>query len=181
MGIADLWMPILASTVIIFVVSALVWMVLPWHKTDFSPPGNEEGVRSALKGYAPGFYMLPHCMDPAELKKDSVAQKYIDGPVGFVTIVPNGAPNMGPKLILSFVYFLFVSILCAYFVSRTLAADADYLAVFRIAGTTAWIAYGVAYIQDSVWFGRPWSLTIKNLLDALIYGLLTGGVFGWLV
>jgi hypothetical protein len=38
----------------------------------------------------------------------------------------------------------------------------------------------VAYIQDSVWFGRPVSITMKSLLDALLYGLLTGGTFGWL-
>jgi hypothetical protein len=60
------------------------------------------------------------------------------------------------------------------------SADADYLEIFRITCTVAWAAYGIAFIQDSIWFGRPWSTTIKNLLDALIYGLLTGGVFGWL-
>jgi hypothetical protein len=59
--------------------------------------------------------------------------------------------------------------------------NASYLAVFRIAGTVTWVAYGVAYIQDSIWFGRPWSITMKSLMDALIYGLLVGGVFGWLV
>jgi len=32
-------------------------------------------------------------------------------------------------------YFLAVGVLCAYFVSRTLAPDAEYMAVLRIAGT----------------------------------------------
>ena len=59
--------------------------------------------------------------------------------------------------------------------------DADYLAVFRVAGTTAFIAHGIAIIPESIWFGRPWPMTLKTLLDALIYGLLTGSVFGWLV
>jgi hypothetical protein len=44
----------------------------------------------------------------------------------------------------------------------------------------AWIANGVGYIPDSVWFGRPWSHTAKSLFDGLIYGVLIGGVFGWL-
>jgi hypothetical protein len=69
---------------------------------------------------------------------------------------------------------------CAYIVSRTLAPGADYLAVFRISGTVAFIAYGMAYIQESVWFGRKWLSTAMTFLDALIYGLLTGGIFGWL-
>ena len=62
----------------------------------------------------------------------------------------------------------------------TLAPDADYLAVFRLTGTVAWLAYGTGIIPDAVWFGRPWSAVVKHLIDALAYGLLTGGVFGWL-
>ena len=79
------------------------------------------------------------------------------------------------------VYFIVVGIVCAYFVSRTLAPDADYLAVFRVAGTVAFIANSFAVVPESIWFGRPWSITIKTFIDALIYSLLTGGVFGWLV
>ena len=88
---------------------------------------------------------------------------------------------MGGKLSKMFVYNLIVAIVCAYFVSRTAAPDADYLAVFRISGTVAFVAYGMAYIQESIWFGRPWSATVKTFLDALIYSVLTGGAFGWLV
>jgi hypothetical protein len=180
MGIAALWMPILASAVLVFILSALVWTVLPWHKKDFKKTGNEEAVRSALSGSAPGAYMLPYCVDPADFKNPEMAQKYIDGPQGFITIVPNGLPQMGPKLGMSFAYNVFVGVICAYFVSRTVAPDASYLAVFRVAGATAFVAYGIAYIQDSIWFGRPWSLTAKSLFDALLYSLLTGGAFGWL-
>jgi len=181
MGIADLWMPILASSVIVFVLSALVWMVFPWHKSDFQKTQDEEAVRSALSGNSPGYYMVPYYTDPAAIKDPEVAKKYVDGPQGFITIIPNGLPAMGPKLIMSFLYYVLVGIICAYFVTRTLSAGADYLAVFRIAGTTAFIAYGIAYFQESIWFGRPWSLTAKSLLDALLYGLVTGGAFGWLV
>lgn len=180
MGIVELWMPILASSVLVFVVSAMIWMVLPWHKSDFRKTNDEEAVRAALSGNEPGQYMLPFCIDPAELKNPDIAKKYVDGPQAFITVVANGMPNMGPKLVMSFLTYVVVGIICAYFVTRTVLPGGDYLAVFRIAGTTAFIAYGFAYIQDSVWFGRPWSLTAKNMLDALIYGLLTGGVFGWL-
>jgi hypothetical protein len=33
-GLHLLWLPILLSPVIVFVVSSLVHMVLPWHKND---------------------------------------------------------------------------------------------------------------------------------------------------
>ena len=169
------------AAVIAFIASAAVWTVLPWHKSDYKKAYDEEGVRHALKGADPGLYTVPHCPDPASLQDEEVRQKFIDGPQAFITVVPNGLPQMAPKLVMSFLYNVLVGVLCAYFVSRTLDAEASYLAVFRISGTVAWIAYGIAYIQDSIWFGRPWAITMKALMDALIYGLLAGGVFGWLV
>ena len=57
---------------------------------------------------------------------------------------------------------------------------ADYLKVFQIAGTTAWVAHSFGVIPDAIWFGRPWSNTIKDVVDGVVYGLLTAGVFGWL-
>lgn len=181
MTILSLWLPILISAVIVWVASALVWTVLPWHKSDWKKTPDEEAARAALKGIKPGNYMLPYCADQEEYKQEESQQKFIDGPQAFITVVPNGLPNMAPKLLQIFVYYILIGVLVAYFVSRTIALDSTYLDVFRIAGTTAFIAHGIAYIQDSIWFGRPWSLTAKTLVDALIYGLLTGGVFGWLV
>ena len=180
MSIADLWLPILVAAVIVFVVSALVWMVLPWHKSDFRRTPDEERVRGALRGLAPGYYMVPYFTDPAELKDEAVRQKYIDGPQVFVTVIPNGLPNMTPKLVMSFLYYLVVGTACAYVLSRTLPADAPYMRIFCVTGATAFLAYGFAYVQDSIWFGRPWSLTAKSLLDAAIYAALTAGTFGWL-
>ena len=181
MSIAGLWLPIVVAALICFVASSVIWMVLKWHNSDYRKTQNEEQLRDALRGAAPGFYLLPYCGDYAEIKAPEMQQKLTEGPVAYLTVVPNGMPPMGPKMLSMIGYFLLVSILAAYVVSRTLAPDADYLAVFRIAGTVAFIANGFAVIPESIWYGRPWPVTAKNLLDALIYGLLTGGVFGWLV
>jgi hypothetical protein len=180
MTILDLWLPILVATIICFIASSAIWVLFKWHNSDHNKTDDEERVRDALKGSKPGFYLLPYCIDFDDLAKPEVQQKFSDGPVAYITVAPNGMPSMVPLLTSMFVYFLFVSILCAYMVSRTIAPDADYLAVFRIAGTVAFIANGIALIPESIWFARPWSITAKNLMDALIYGLLTGGVFGWL-
>lgn len=181
MSIPGLWLPILASAIIVFVTSALVWMALPWHKSDFRRLPDEESARRALKGLDSGHYMVPYCTDAAEMKDEAMQRKYIEGPQAFITVAGNGLPSMGPKLAASFTYYVAVGVACAYMVSRTLPVDALYPEVFRIAGTTAFLAYGIAYVQDSIWFSRPWSLTAKSFLDALIYALLTGGTFGWLV
>jgi hypothetical protein len=142
MSIADLWLPILVSAVIVWIASALIWTVLPWHKSDYAKTGDEEGVRAALKGLAPRFYNVPHVTDMQDLKKAEVGQKFTDGPVAFITVLPNGMPNMARNMVLQIVYFVFVGILCAYFVSRTTGPDADYLEVFRIVVRTALVEYG---------------------------------------
>lgn len=179
MTIMTLWQPILVSAVLTFIAGAVIWMAMPWHKQDWQKTDEEEAVRAALKGAEPGMYTVPNC-DPSQFKDPDMQQKFKDGPQAFITVVPSGLPQMGGKLLLMFVYNLLVAILCAYFVSRTAVPGMDYLGVFRIAGTVAFAAYGFAYIQDSIWFGRSWSLTAKTFLDALIYGVLVGGAFGWL-
>ena len=180
MTIMTLWLPIIVAAVVTFIAGAVIWMAMPWHKTDFTRTSDEDGVRAALKGLAPGQYTVPFAMDQKDLASDEMKQKFREGPVGFITIVPSGEPAMGGKLLLNFAYNLIVAIIAAYFVSRTLTVGADYLAVFRIAGTVGFVAYGMAYFQESIWFGRPWSTTVKALVDALIYGVLIGGIFGWL-
>ena len=56
----------------------------------------------------------------------------------------------------------------------------EYLTVFRLTGTVAFVSYGMGIIPDAIWFGRPWSTVFKHLFDALVYSLLTAGAFGWL-
>ncbi len=178
MSIADFWLPILVASAFTFVAGAVIWMAMPWHKKDFSKTVDEEAVRAALKGNGPGTYTVPNVATNDEFKSEETQQKLKDGPNAYITVIPSGLPTMGPKLVRNFLYNLLVASLCAYMLTMTTAET--YLEVYRVTCTTAWMAYGVAYIQESIWFGRPWSLTAKNLLDALIYGLLIGGVFGWL-
>ncbi len=180
MTIMTLWLPILVAAVVAFAAGAVIWMAMPWHKTDWSKTADEEAVRAALRSTSPGMYTVPNIKDRADFASQEVKQKLQDGPQAFITVVPTRMPQMGGKLLLMFVYNLVVALVCAYFVSHTLTPGADYLAVFRVSGAVAFVAYGMAYVQESIWFGRHWSMTAKSFLDALIYAVLTGGVFGWL-
>ncbi len=180
LDIMSLWLPIVVSAAFVWIASAIVWMIMPWHKSDYSAVRDEESARKALGGLTPGSYMLPHCIDPKDIENPELRRKFEEGPLAYITVAPNGVPKMAGRMVSSFAYNILVGVLCAYLVSRTAGTLDGYLDVFRIAGTVAFIAYGVAYIQDSIWFSRPWSLTAKGFLDALIYALLTGGVFGWL-
>ena len=180
--IPELWLAILASAVIVWIGSAIIWMVLPHHKSDFKALPDENAARQALlpQNLAPGQYNIPHMESWDKIKEPEHRKLFEEGPVGFLTILPNGVPAMGKSMFLSFVYFLVVGILVAYLTGRSLSDNAEFNTVFRLAGTAAWLAYGWGCILDGVWFGRPWSSIIKQLFDALVYALLTAGTFGWL-
>ena len=51
---------------------------------------------------------------------------------------------------------LVVSLLVAYVTWHSLRAGAEISMVFRISGTTAMMAYILASVPESIWFGRPW-------------------------
>ncbi|MEO0997499.1 MAG: hypothetical protein AAFX58_08270 [Pseudomonadota bacterium] len=180
MTILSLWLPILLAAVGVWIASSIVWMVLPHHKSDFRGLPDEPAARKALAGAPPGQYNLPYFADRADMTKPDGKRLMDEGPVGLVTIWPNGLPAMGKLLGIWFVYCIVVGAAVAYVATRTLAPGAEYLEVFRITGTVAWLAYGSATVHQSVWFGQPWSTTFKHLADALLYALVTAGIFGWL-
>jgi hypothetical protein len=175
-----LWLPILLSAVIVFVMSFLVWNVLPWHKKEWKGLPNEESVRQALKDIPAGMYHVPHPASPKEMKDPAFQRKCAEGPMVMMSVMAKGMPSLGKSLAIWFVFLILVSTVFAYVAGRTLPAGTQYLEVFRIVGTVAWLAYGAALVQQSVWFGQPWRSAFWQQIDALMYGLLTAGVFGWL-
>lgn len=180
--LSTLWLPVLLSAVIVFVASSLIHMVLKYHSTDYRRLPDEDKVQAALRPFRipPGDYVLPHAGSMEAMKDPAFLEKMSTGPVAFMTIRPSGPPAMGAALGQWFVFSVLVSAIAAYIAGRALAPGADYLSVFRFAGTTAFVGYAIGQIPNSIWLGRSWSSTIKTLADGLIYGLLTAGVFGWL-
>jgi hypothetical protein len=180
-AIASLWLAILISSVVVWIAAMLVWTVLPHHQSDYRGFPDEDAVRKALgQGLSPGQYSIPHIPSRKDADKSEVRQKFNDGPIGFMTVLPRGFPSIVRGMTLSFVFYLLVGGTVAYVCTRTIPAGADFLRVFQISGTVAWLAYGTAVVPDAIWFGRPWSAIGKQLLDAFIFGVLTGAVFAWL-
>ena len=128
----------------------------------------------------PGDYLVPHAGGPAGMKSPAFKEKILRGPVIVMTVMKNGEWNMGTQLTQWFIYCIAVSFVAAYVTSRAVGPGTEYLVVFRFAGCTAFVAYGLALWQNTIWYKRAWTTTLKSNIDALIYGLLTGGAFGWL-
>jgi hypothetical protein len=180
--VMSLWLPILLSAVFVFVASSIIHMVLPYHKSDYRKMPAEDEVMDALRKFnlPPGDYMLPRAGSPAEMKAPAFLDKMKKGPVLITTVLPNGPGSMGSNLAMWFVYCLVIGVFAAYVTGRAVAAGAPYLTVHRFAGATAFGCYALALWQDSIWYKRAWSTTLKHTFDGLVYALLTGGTFGWL-
>ncbi len=178
--LTELWIPIVVSGAAVFVLSAIFHTVVPFHHREWKQLSNEDAVADALRASnaAPGLYSIPFC-PPGAMNDPAWLEKMKRGPVAHVTVVPHGMPGMGKQLGLSFVYNLVVAVFVAYVASHTVMAGAEYLTVFRVTGTVAFMAYSLGQMPDSIWFGRPWSSYGLILFDGLVYGLVTGGVFGW--
>ena len=181
-GLSALWLPILLSSVIVFVVSSVIHMALPWHKNDYRKVPNEDKLRDALRPLAvpPGDYMVPRPSNMQEMRSPEFLEKMKKGPVMMLTVIPNGPPSMGKPLVLWFLYCAVVGLFAAYVAGRALPVGAPYLRVFQLVGATAFIAYSAALWPTSIWYHRAWGTTIKSTIDGLIYALLTAGTFGWL-
>jgi hypothetical protein len=178
--ISSLWVPILVSAVLVFVWSAIVHMVLGYHKSDYHKLPNEDAAANAMRGAAPGTYVIPHCPDPKDMASPAMQEKYKSGPIAMINMMPNGMPSLGPMLGQWFAFSVLVSLFAAYLTGRAFGPGTPYMTVFRFAGTIAFLAYACTHLTDPIWKGERWGITLKHTLDGLVYGLLTAGTFGWL-
>jgi hypothetical protein len=178
--LASLWLPILVSAVAVFVVSSVVWMALPYHKTDWKKVANEEAFLDAVRGQmlSGGMYMFPGC-SPGDLKSPEAKARFERGPWGTLVVLP-GKPSMGRSLPLWFLFILVVAVFVAYVVGHFSGAGADKTSVFRFASAMAWIVFGGSAIPGFIWEGKPGSYAAKGVFDGLLYALTVGAVFAWM-
>lgn len=181
-SIVSLWLPILLSAVFVFIVSSIIHMFTSFHKNDFVKVPDEEGVRDALGRFniPPGDYVIPHAGSMEVMNSPEYKEKLNKGPVAFMTVVENGPSKMAGSLIMWFIYSIIVSIFAAYIGGRLMEPGTVYLTVFRFTGAVAFAGYSLGLLQNSIWYKRKWSSTLKSMFDGLIYALITAGTFAWL-
>jgi hypothetical protein len=179
--ITALWLPILLSAVVVFAVSSVIHMFLGYHWNDYQAAPRQDALLEALRGHgvAPGDYMLPKPDSMQQMRTPEFKARMDKGPLVMMTVAPGGMA-MGQSLLQWFLYLVVVGICCAYIASRELHAGAAYLAVFRLTGFSAFMAYALALPQASIWYRRSWRTTLITMFDGLVFALLTGGMFGWL-
>lgn len=193
-----LWLPILLSAGAVWIVSAVVWMVLPHHKGDFVGLADEDGFMEYIRrsGIKPGNYGFPDCHSRDAMKSEKVQNAWVGGPVGHLCVWKTPL-TMGDKMAATFVVYLIVSALIAYLTRVALpgppgapgapgapgvpgAGGATFARVFQVAGTAGVLAYCFSFIPNAIWWGSYKRTIAANVVDGLVYGAVTGAIFAWL-
>jgi hypothetical protein len=179
--IAVLVAPALLSGVVVFVVSSVLHMLLPWHRNDYRTVPNQDQVMDALRAFAipPGDYMLPRPSDMAEMRTPAFREKVERGPTLVMTIWPSGSRSMGLQLGVWFVYLVLVSGFAGHIADRAgVRANAHLL--FHTVGLASFLGYAAALWQMFIWYRRSWVTTLRASIDGLIYAGITATIFVWL-
>jgi hypothetical protein len=178
--VAQLWLPILVSAVLVFVLSAASHMALPWRRNEWGRITEFDALQAALRGVKPGLHAFPASPDPKQQMTKEWMDRWAKGPSGWLTLAPPGPIDMRRNMALSLLVFLAVAFLDAYVAFHALGPAPRPRAVFRIVGTVGFMTFGVASVFDSIWYHRPWRAYVSDVIDALLFGLVMACVFAWL-
>lgn len=181
-GLASLWMPIVVSAVFVFIALAVIHMIPGWHQRDMAAIPGEDKVMEALRSLnvQPGEYRFPFGNTTKEMEAPEFVAKMKSGPVGTMTIRPNGELPFGKMMGLWFLYSLGIAVLSAYVTGRTHGAGAPFAEVFRVTTTVAFCCYAIALWQPWIWWGKSTRMTLTYSVDGLVYAMVTGATFAWL-
>jgi hypothetical protein len=178
----QLWLPILAAAIGVFVASSLIHMVFKWHNSDYRKLPNEDAVAAAIRDGSPGpgQYSIPFCMGMKDMASEDMQAKFRDGPIALITLRRNGPMKMGGTLGWWFVLNLVFAAASAAIARQVYGPGADHHAVAHLGALVTLFAYIGGSLQQGIWMGKPWGAVAKDVLDGLIYAVVTAFAFAWL-
>ena len=174
--IVNLWIPILATTLALWLLSTIFWTVLPHHENDCAKLPDEDQLMNAIRdaNIPAGRYMFPF-LRHQDMKESAMIEKYKQGPRG--TIVLWDLPNMARNIGLTILYFFLVTVVMAYIAWEALSKSAvhpDFMRVFQIVGAIGLLVYCSSGQLHAIWFPRRMRM---DFLDGIAYGVASGLMF----
>ncbi|HXT16169.1 MAG TPA: hypothetical protein VN706_11105 [Gemmatimonadaceae bacterium] len=173
-------LPILAATVVVFVLSMLIQMA-PWHKHDFDNVPDDDAVLNAIRqlNIPPGDYCVPSPRLPDGRRNPDFVDKWAAGPSVTMTVIPPSA-NMGRYMGQWFAFTLLVAAIAGWVTCTIVERSNSRHAVFHYGAIITLLCYSLGAWPISIWYHRKWSTAFKSAFDAILYGVATGLVFVWL-
>ncbi len=180
-GVSQLWLPILVSSLAVFFISSIIWMVLPHHKADIKVLPDEKmfAERITPLNIPPGTYMWPNCGSGEGPSSPEFKSRMESGPWGSLNVIGK-KPSFAFNLVAVFSVYVVVGVFVAYITSQSRGAGAAFGEVFQVAGATAMLGYGMGGLPGAIFFSKPCRFVMTEFLDSVVYALATAATFAWL-
>jgi hypothetical protein len=178
----SLLLPMVVAAVAVFVLSMIVHLAMPWHKSDFARVPDHEAAIAAIQSLSlpAGDYAVPHSQLPGGGKNPDFTADFERGPTFHLTMMPAGGMHMAKYLGSWFGFMLLIAAIAAWVTGSIVPPGGNSHAVFHYSVIITACAYGFGGWTLSIWYFRKWSTAFKGTFDAILYGLATGAVFIWL-
>ena len=175
-----LWLPILLSAAVVWIVSTIFGMPFLHHKNDFIGLPDEDAFMDYIRksGIKPGNYLFPDFRSREAMESEKVGKALQEGPIGHLSVWQPPL-SMGGKLAATFIVYLVVSTLIAYHASVALPKTAEFAKVFQVVGTAGILAYSFSFIPSAIWFGAYKRTIVAGIIDGIVFGAITGAIFAW--
>ena len=170
-------LPVMLSAAFVWLASAASWMALPHHIGEYRGVKDEADLADALRRQSlpRGQYILPHLDRWEDAATPGGRERFVNGPVAFLTILPNRVPSIRRHLLLTLAHYVLVAAGIAWAAQTFIPLGAAYAQVFPPVAIMALLAHGSALIPEAIWYGKPWGNVLRGLLDAAVFALLTAG------
>ena len=89
-------------------------------------------------------------------------------------------PTVGRHLILTSLLNLLFGVVVADLAPIALNQRADFKSAFRFTGIAAVMTYCLGFVGNTIWYGQPLKPFLNDLAAGIVFGLLSGAVFGFL-
>lgn len=153
--------------IVLFIWTAISWMVLPWHMNTLSTYKDETAVIDVIKTNAPksGIYFLP-------MQKMNEAEQTAAQPMIFTSIRLEGVPSMTMQMATGLICEILTAILVGWLLTKTAGLGyfqrVGFVMVFAIAVSI------IAHVTNWNWMAFDLMYTLVQISDVLIGWFLAG-------
>ena len=178
----SLLLPIVVAAFAVFILSTIIHMVMPWHKSDYAAVPDHDAATAAIGslGLAPDDYAVPNPRLPNGGKNPNFIAEFERGPTFQMTLIPPGGMHMGKTMGTWFGFMLLIAAIAAWVTGSIVPPGGNTRAVFHYSAIVTACSYGFGAWPLSIWYHRKWSTAFKGTFDAILYGLATGAIFMWM-
>lgn len=172
--VSKLILPIVVSSVVIFLLSFAIRMATPLHDGDYGQLPNEAVVMQISEQIPGGRYIYPWA-SRADAMSPEFQERYEQGPRGMM-VVYDEPLNFPAALGFTFLFYLVAGAFVAFLASKAILAGAAFAAVFKFTAVAAFAAHGLGWLPQMIWYQDI--ALVPTMVDSILFALATGAVFG---